>query len=193
MTVHCNVDTVPINLLTEIFYLQFFSSFKPAWATEQWVNVWCLLSFLRVIRILVSKKLTPSSILTKIVNILPHWSVAQAGSNDEDIGMMKNGKGIHQDWEFALLLKIAHLKSDCERITLVTLSCEQPWANRSCPSVKKSSMSDFLVIWANRSQKLAIRSTKFIFFICFPVFHCFPPFLWPRANHSCHSSLSCSF
>ena len=27
----------------EIFYLQFFSSFKPAWATDQWVEIFLIL------------------------------------------------------------------------------------------------------------------------------------------------------
>ena len=47
------------------------------------------------------------------------------------------------------------------------LLIEHLWAIRSRGSFKKSSMRDSLVIPANRSQKWAIRSKKFIFFICF--------------------------
>ena len=55
---------------------------------------------------------------------------------------------------------------------------ERPWANLSRHSVQKSDMSDSLVIcWANPFQKRAIRSKKFLFFICFwKIFTAFPLF-----------------
>ena len=53
-----------------------------------------------------------------------------------------------QGWEFALLLKIAHFK---------VFTKKWPSAIRSCRSLKKSDVSDLLVIRANCSQK-TIRS-----------------------------------
>ena len=55
---------------------------------------------------------------------------------------------------------------------------EQLWANLSCRSVKKSDMSDLLVIRANHSFLRAKNSYSF--------------FLCPRVHFSHHSLLSCS-
>ena len=59
-----------------------------------------------------------------------------------------------------------------------------------CYSFKQSNVSDSLAIWANRSQKTSDSLKKFVFFVCF--WHFFP-FLCPRANCSCCSSLIGSF
>ena len=98
----------------EIFDPQFYSSFEPAWATDQCIQMFSILiSFSKSYLILVSKKLTPRSIIlreetpsnlvawlravwycaekfenlskneTKNESILNHWSLAQAGPNDE--------------------------------------------------------------------------------------------------------------
>ena len=64
---------------------------------------------------------------------------------------------------------------------------EQPWANRSHRSVKKTT-------WRIcSSHKRAIRSEKFMFYMFFTVFHCFSSFLCPRVKCSHCSLLSCSF
>ena len=61
---------------------------------------------------------------------------------------------------------------------------EQPWANRSRWSFKKSNISDLLVIQANRSQKRASRLKKFRYCVVFPLF-------MPKSKS--HQSLSPSF
>ena len=107
-------------------------------------------------------------------------------------------------WLFALLLKITLIiellrvicsycslkKSDCEQIALVALNKrgsvsnslrslmtnKWPWANDSRLCVKKSNMSDLLVIRANWSLKWAICSGKkhilcfWHFFTAFPFY-----------------------
>ena len=69
---------------------------------------------------------------------------------------------------FALSLKIAHFK-------------EQPWANRSCHSLK-SAMS----VIRSWFERIALQKT---FHTILTVFHYFSPFLYPRANSSRSSSL----
>ena len=64
---------------------------------------------------------------------------------------------------------------------------EQPWANRSHRSVKKTTWGICC------SHKRAIRSEKFMFYMFFTVFHCFSSFLCPRVKCSHCSLLSCSF
>ena len=59
-------------------------------------------------------------------------------------------------------------------------------ANCSPRSLKKSVVSDLIVIQANRLQKKNNSIVKFLFFICFWQFF---PFLCPRANLS-HPSLN---
>ena len=59
------------------------------------------------------------------------------------------------------------------------LTKEWLWANCSCCSLKKSDMSDSLMIWVNRSQKWAI---------CLKVFHSFSSFLCPRAKRAIRST-----
>ena len=66
-------------------------------------------------------------------------------------------------------------KIDCEQIPLISLYKRATWANRSGRSLKKSTVSDSLMIWVNRAHKRAICS------------------LCPRANRSRGSSLICSF
>ena len=100
---------------------------------------------------------------------------------------LQAGLGIRS---FALLRfrsKSLILKSDCEQFALIALYKR---ANCCRCSLKKNDMSDLLVIPANLSKKQVIRSKKFKYFICFWQFHCFPPFLCPRANRSHRSWLS---
>ena len=61
--------------------------------------------------------------------------------------------------------------------------------NLSHRTLKKSDVSDLLVIGANHSFKKSDVLKKFVFFVCFDSF---PPFLCPRAKSSRHSSLICS-
>ena len=78
--------------------------------------------------------------------------------------------------------------SDREQIPLVALYKRATVSKSLLPLCKKSYMSDSLLIRANRSQKRANRSKKWairwkkILFLY--VFHCFSPFLCPRANRS---------
>ena len=68
---------------------------------------------------------------------------------------------------FALLL---FNMSVCEQITLVALNKRVTWATCSHQSVKKSGMSDLLVIQVNNSQKRMICSIL-QFFTTFPLFY----------------------
>ena len=120
-----------------------------------------------------------------------------------------------QGWEFALLLFpllliIAHFKEQLwairshgslkksarEQISLAALYKRATRANRFRHSLKKSDMSDSLMIWANCSQKRVIGSTKKLYFLMFltiyEFFHCFSPLFCPRVNCSSLSLLSCS-
>ena len=78
--------------------------------------------------------------------------------------------------------------SESEQIPLVALYKRATVSKSLLPLCKKSYMSDSLLIRANRSQKRANRSKKWairwkkILFLY--VFHCFSPFLCPRANRS---------
>ena len=54
---------------------------------------------------------------------------------------------------------------------------ERLWESHSRRSKKKSDMSDLLMIQANRSQKRAIRSKKFIFLCFWQFFTAFPLFM----------------
>ena len=94
---------------------------------------------------------------------------------------MSSRKGFDQGWEFvlsliryfALSLKIANLKSNCKQFTHVAVykrvtvsnllmsvfTKEPPWA---IPSLKKSNMSDSLVIWANSSWAQIIMRVAWI-------------------------------
>ena len=82
-------------------------------------------------------------------------------------------------------------KSVLEQITLIPLiksvtvsesllklfTKERLWVNRTRHSLKKSNM-----IWANHSQKPAIHSKKFIFFIYFWQFSLLSPFFMPNSK-----------
>ena len=78
-------------------------------------------------------------------------------------------------------------KSDREHSFRSLMTKEQPWANRSHRSVKKTTWGICC------SHKRAIRSEKFMFYMFFTVFHCFSSFLCPRVKCSHCSLLSCSF
>ena len=81
----------------EIFDPQFFSSFQPVWATDQWVKTVSFLFsfsprysyFSGAPRSMILRRVSFFSILKyeylgENENILIHWSVAQTGSNDEN-------------------------------------------------------------------------------------------------------------
>ena len=67
---------------------------------------------------------------------------------------------------------------------------ERPWVICSRRSLKRSDVSDSLVILANRLQKTRNSLEKFVFFVCFWQFF---PFICPRANSSSSSLLIHSF
>ena len=101
-----------------------------------------------------------------------------------------------KEWPWANHSHHSLKKSDLEQIALVTLYKIATVSKSLSLLFKKSDMSDLLKIQANLSQKkewLVIHSKNSYFCMFLIVFHCFSPFLCPRANPSRRSSLSRSF
>ena len=109
-----------------------------------------------------------------------------------------------QGWEFALFLfrsslfrsKSLFLKSNCERFALYRRVMRANWSR--C-SLKKSDVSDSLVICVFALKKRAICSIKFVFLTVFTVFPLFMPknesrlSLFAPSLFSKRESLFCSF
>ena len=84
-------------------------------------------------------------------------------------------------------------KSNCEQIAFVAVYNRATLSKLLSIHLKKSDISDSLVIQANRFQKTSDSLEKNVFFICFRQFTVFLLFYAKRANPSCRSSLSRSF
>ena len=92
-------------------------------------------------------------------------------------------------WPWVICSRRSLQKSNLERISHVTLYKRAAWANHSCRSLKKSNVSDLIVIQANLLQKTSDSLENSFFSYVLTIFHLF----YAQEQISHRSLLICSF